>query len=168
MTSRAITSEVFDATETSDATEVSEVAEVFDSTEAFDSTEVFDATVVTPFCTISKEGNVDLEVVIAAARLPLDAGVFQFVTVAVEATFQIVEVKTSPDGATAGSGVDSDQSKTVAVDVSHSVAVRTAFTTDDDSWASAWAYLDSMNLENFSTGAWTCPSAICTTGIPVQ
>lgn len=154
VTSRAITSEVFDATEMSDATEVFDVAEVIDSIE------VFDAAEVTPFCTTSKEGNVDCEVVIAAARLPLEAGESQFVTVAVEATLQRVEVRISPDG----SGVDSGQSKTVAVDVCHSVAVRTAFTSDDDSRP----FCASMNLENFSTGAWICPSAICTTGIPVQ
>jgi hypothetical protein len=139
VTSRAITSEVFDATEISDATEVFDVAGVIDSTEVFEVAEV------TPFCTISKEGNVDFEVVIAAAKLSLDAGESQFVTVAVEATLQRVEVRISPDG----SGVDSGHSKTVAVDVCHSVAVRTAFTTDDDSRPS----FDSMNLENFSTGA---------------
>jgi hypothetical protein len=125
VTSRAITSDVFDATE------------------------VFDVNEVTPFCSTSKEGNVDLDVVIAAAKLPLEAEESQFVTVAVEATLQRVEVNTSPDGTTAGSGVDSGQLKTVAVDVCHSVAVRTAFTSDDDSWP----FFDSMNLENFSTGA---------------
>ena len=117
--------------------------------EVFDATEVFDVNEVTPFCSTSKEGNVDLDVVIAAAKLPVEAGESQFVTVAVEATLQRVEVNTSPDGTTAGSGVDSGQSKTVAVDVCHSVAVRTAFTSDDDSWP----FFDSMNLENFSTGA---------------
>ena len=139
VTSRAITSDAFDATEMSDATEVSEATEVFDVAEEFDSSEV------TPFCTTLKEGNVDLEVVIAAARLPDEAGEYQSVTVAVEATLQRVEVKISPDGC----GVDSGQSKTVAVDVCHSVAVRTAFTSDEDSRP----FCASMNLENFSTGA---------------
>ena len=115
------------------------------TSEVFDVTEVFDVAEVTPFCTISKEGNVDFEVVITPAKLSLDAGESQFVTVAVEATLQRVEVRISPDG----SGVDSGQSKTVAVDVCHSVAVRTAFTSDEDSRP----FCASMNLENFSTGA---------------
>jgi hypothetical protein len=114
--------------------------------------ELFDVTEVTPFCSTSKEGKVDLEVVIAAAKLSVDAEESQFVTVAVDATLQRVEVRTSPEGTTAGCGVDSGLSKTVAVDTCHSVAVRIPFTSelhDDGSWPS----FDSMNLENFSTGA---------------
>ena len=90
--------------------------------------------------------------VIAAAKLLLEAAESQFVTVAVEATLQRVEVRIFPDGITAGRGVDSGQSKTVAVDVCHSVAVRIPLTCElhaDESWPS----FDSMVLENFSTGA---------------
>ena len=119
------------------------------SSELFEVTEVAE---VTPFCSMSKEGNVDVEVVIAAAKLLLEAEASQLVTVAVDATLQRVEVRTSPDGATAGSGVDSGQSKTVAVDVCHSVAVRTPSTREihaDESWPS----FDSMNLGTLFTGA---------------
>ena len=129
------------------------------SSEVFDVTEVFDVAEVIPFCTVSKAGNVDWEVVIAAARVLLEAAVSQFVTVAVDATLQRVEVKISPDRTTAGCGVDSGQSKTIAVDVCHSVAVRIPFTCELNAGES-WPSFDSMILENFSTGAWICPSAI--------
>jgi hypothetical protein len=76
------------------------------------------------------------------------------VTVAVLSTLQTVDVRISPEGATGSSGVDSGQSKTVAVDtVLHSVAVRTAgaaeLQDDDDSQSCA----ASVNSSGFSTGA---------------
>jgi hypothetical protein len=77
------------------------------------------------------------------------------VIVAVLSTLQTVDVRISPDGATGSSGVDSGQSKTVAVDtVLHSVAVRTAgaaeLQDDDDDSQSCAA---SVNSSGFSTGA---------------
>ena len=130
-------------------TSMATMSETFDATDVIAGTEVFDVGEVTPFCLISKEGNLDFEVVIAVAKLPLGAEESQFLTVAVDATLQTVEVRTSPDRATAISGVDSGQLKTVAVDVCHSVAVNSAFTID----GASWPFFDSMNLENFATGA---------------
>lgn len=73
----------------------------------------------------------------AAARLSMDTDESQFVIVAVVATLQTVDVSSSPERATEGTGADSGQSNTVAVEtVFHFVAVsspRGGELHDDDS-----------------------------------
>ena len=76
----------------------------------------------------------------------------QFVTVAVNAVLQTVEVSTSPDG-------DSGQLKTVDVDtVFHSVDVRTPSGGPCEDGPGLG--IDSVNCSGFAAGAWICPSAI--------